>query len=156
MGFDLNRFTSAGLTLRTAEVKTPMLKDFFGEGEEAVFKVRGLTGEEWYAMRQAIADRRDTKALAEKILSGAGEAIAQAIGDIYADVPEELARRINLVVAGCVEPKLDLPAAVKLFKFYAPQAHLISEEIFRLSGEGATLGESKGCGEIPASATTST
>lgn len=156
MGFDLNRFTSASLALRTAEVKTPMLKDFFAEGEEPVFKVRGLTGEEWYGMRQAITDRRDRKAIAEKLLSGAGEAIAEAIADIYGDIPEELARRINMVAYGCVEPKLDLTAAVKLFKFYAPQAHLISEEIWRLSGEGATLGESKGCGEIPASATTST
>jgi len=119
-----------------------------------VFAVRGLNGEEFYGVREAISKRRDLQAIASRLLSGQGEAIAEAIAEFYGGVPDDYARRVEVLVAGCVAPKLDRPAALKIFKNYPAVGHQLSEQILRLTGEGACVGESSGSGGIPASATT--
>jgi hypothetical protein len=155
MTFDIDKFRQAQLAPRTSEVKALGLKDWFGEGVEPVFKIRGLTGEEFYAVREATQKRRDLQAIASRLFSGEGGAFADAIEEFYGGVPDELARRIEVLIGGCVDPKFDRTAALKLFKYYPSDAHLIAEAILRATGEGAVLGESKGSGATPACATTS-
>jgi len=156
MSFDLEQFRRASLSARTADVKVPELAAWFADGSEPVFKVRGLTGEEFYAVREAVGKMKDLQSIASRLLSGQGEAIAEAIEEHFGGVPEELARRVEIVVSGTVEPKLDRQMALKLFKYFATSAHFIADAILRATGEGAVSGEPKGCGEIPASDTTST
>ena len=156
MGFDLVKFKKAKLIQRTETVKVPELKDWFPEGEEAVLLVRGLTGEEFYQVRQASAKRADLQAIASRVMSGEGAAIADAIEDFFGAVPEEFARRVEVLIHGCVDPVLTREEAMKLFRHFPSTAHTIADAILRATGEGSIVGEPKGCGEIPASDTTYT
>lgn len=156
MGFDLKRFERAEMTPRVEEVTIPCMKDWFPEGEAPVFRVRSLTGEEFYHVRQAAAKRQDLQAIASRLLSGEGEAIADAIGEFFGSVPEEYARRVEILICGAVEPAFDRALAMKMFKHFPTAAHIIVEKILKATGEGSVLGESSGRGETPASATTST
>jgi hypothetical protein len=156
VGFDLTAFSRASLDPRRVTVKTPDLKDWFSEGAEPAFEVRGLTGEEFYTVRQATAKRQDLQAIASRLLSGDGQAIADAIEEFYGSVPEEYARRVEILIHGCLEPTLDRAAAMKLFKYFPSAAHTIADAILRATGEGSVAGESSGRGETPAPATTST
>ena len=156
MGFNADAFRQADLQPRTIEVPTPELKQWFDEGASPVFVVRGLTGEEFYLVRDAVNRRRDIQAIASQLMSGDGEAIAAAIEEFYGSVPEEFARRVEIVIHGTVDPDLNRDMAMKLFKNFPSSAHVIAESILRATGEGATVGESSGSGETPASATTST
>jgi hypothetical protein len=96
------------------------------------------------------------KKFAEKLLSGSGEAVAEAVREFYGAVPDEYVRRVEVLTLGCVEPALDRIAAMRLLKHNPVTAHTVAEAILRATGEGSIAGESKGSGEIPASATTST
>ena len=156
MPFDVKKFTSADLHRRTAEVKCPELKDYFGPDQEPVFKIRGLTGEEFYQVREAVQRRKDIKAIASRLLSGSGEDVANALQQLYGEIPDEYARRVEVIIYGCQEPTLDRPTVIKLFNHFAATMHSMADEILRLTGEGSTLGEPKGSGETPASAMTST
>lgn len=156
MAFDMDRFRRVELKARTIAVKVPEMKEWFGDDAEPLFLVRGLTGEEFYAVREASKKRADLQAIASKILSGNGEAFGEAIEEFYGAVPDEFARRVELLIFGCTEPRLDRPEAMKLFKHFPSTAHTICDEILRATGEGSVAGESKGSGGTPASATTST
>jgi hypothetical protein len=69
-------------------------------------------------------------------------------------VPDEFARRVEILLAGCVEPALSRDMAMKLFKSFPSTAHILADNILKATGEGAVPGESKGSGGTPASATT--
>jgi hypothetical protein len=141
MSFDLEQFQRANFKPRTAEVKTPELKAWFtGDGEPA-FTIRGLTGEEFYQVREAVAKRRDLNAIASRLLGGDGTAITEAIEDFYGSVPDEYARRVEILIFGCVEPTLDRTAAMRLYKNFPVSAHAIAEAILRATGEGSVVGE---------------
>lgn len=155
MGFDLARFARATMAPREAEVKIPEMKCWFPEGEEPVFKVRGLTGEEYYSVRAAVQKRTDIEAIAQKLFSGDGGAIAEAVREHYGAVPEEYARRVEVLKLGSVDPKFDHMQALKFFQNFPTPATMITTEILRATGEGSVVGESKGSGGTPASATTS-
>lgn len=156
MGFDVDRFRKSTLKLRTAEVKLPEMQDWFAEGEEAAFIVRGLDGEEFYHVRQAAAKRADIQAIVSRLTAGDGSAIASAIDEFYGSVPEEFARRVEILIYGCVEPELDRQTAMKLYRHFPVSAHSLADAILRCSGEGSVPGESKGSGVTPAPAMTST
>jgi hypothetical protein len=156
MGFLLSDFVRADLKPRTVTVKVPELASWFEAGSEPVFIVRGLSGEEFYAVREAVNKRRDLQTIASQLLSGQGEAIAAAVEEFYGAVPDEYARQIEILAAGCVDPVLDRVAAMKLIKHHPVSVHTIASEILRATGEGSTPGESSGSGATPASATTST
>jgi hypothetical protein len=154
MGFNATKFRRAKFQHRTADVQVPELKELFDEGEAPVFKVRGLSGEEFYQVREAVTKRKDLQAIASRLMSGQGEAIAAAIDEYFNDLPEELMRRTEVLVAGCVSPTLDREAANKMFKHFPTSAHIIAEAILRATGEGSILGELKGSGETQGSDTT--
>jgi hypothetical protein len=156
MGFDLERFKKAKLEARTTEVRIPELKDWFAENTEPVFTVRGLTGEQFYHVREAAAKRVDVQAIIAKLTSGDGAAIAEALDEHFGAVPGEYARRVEILIYGCVDPSMDRPTALKFYRHFPVHAHTLADAILRASGEGAVLGESKGSGGTPASAGTST
>jgi hypothetical protein len=155
MGFDLKKFRKSELKPRTDTVKLPEMKAWFGD-DEPVFVVRGLVGEEFYHVKEAVEKRRDIQAIAAQLFSGKGEAIASAVQEFYGSAPDEYVKLIEAIKIGVTEPELDHSDAMKLVKNFPVQANEIFKKIMLLTGVGSELGESKGCGEIPASDTTST
>jgi len=152
-GFDERAFLKAQYLPRTANVQVPELKEYFGEAE-AVWTVRGMTGEE-LARTAELAARNKSLDTAVQALSSKQAEIDQmrevlGVGD---DVPIELAKRIEQLLVCSVDPVPNRQAALKLATTLPILFYQITNEIVRLTGLGMDLKKSEPSGEIPASAT---
>lgn len=141
MSFDLQRFRGTALAPRQASVPVPDLGAWF-EGEP-VWVVRGLTGEE-IALANDTGNRlkiyaATVEALASAARSDQAEALKSLMG--VTDVPEDLAKRIDHLTFGSVEPALSREDAVKLFRAYPVVAYTLSNKILELTGMGPDLGK---------------
>ncbi len=147
MTFDVQRFLNAAISLREKTVPVPDLAGFFPEGAEPVFTVRALSGEQIF--RAADASARDQKLVAA-VQAIAGAAGADKFADGFReligsdDVPEDMRRRIEHLLAGVVEPKLDREAVLRLIAFYPTVAANLHNAILTLIAEGPDLGKAGG------------
>jgi hypothetical protein len=157
MAFDLKKFRKEKFSARTEEVLLPELKNYFAD-EKPVFKVRGMTGDEMYRVREAAEKRRDMQTIISKLTSGQGDQIAEALKELYGDdtVPDEFVKRVEIVLIGCVEPSLERQDVMKLFRNYPTQAGTLATKILFLTGEGSLPGEPKDSGKTTGSDTTAT
>ena len=150
MGFDVNKFQNAKFIQRTEDVKVDALKMFFGPKEEPIFKVRNLTGEELGRVNQAIQRHKNTAAILDGLLSNINkeqiEAIKQSLGSTD-KTPDDIARRLEMLSLGCIDPKLDIQACVKLCKCFPIEFYDLTNTITRLTGLGSELGKSKPSGK---------
>ncbi len=151
MPFDIKRFVSSSFDYRTEAVELPDLKDWFGEDERPVFTVRGLTGAELAQVNETAEKNRGLESVIELFASPnieeKIEAIKESLGlDSGARTPDDLAKRIEQLHLGSVEPKFDRPAAVKFFEVYPVEAYMLTNTIMRLTGKGKVLGGQKPCG----------
>lgn len=152
--FDTARFTQAPFVARTARVPLPALAAFFAEGERPEFEVRGLEGSELARCNEAIRINRDVGELVAGLMSDATAEKVMAVRDALGvgdRVPDEIAKRIEMLVIASVEPKLDREAVLKLARTFPIEFYQITNKITQLTGEGMMLGESNGSGANPAS-----
>lgn len=144
MAFDEKKFMNANFTPRIKDVKVPDLKDFFDAGSEPVFKVRGLTGNELARVHEAVDKHKNIAGLVAGLLSNQShekvEAVRTALG-VVEDVPAEIAKRLEMLVLGCVDPVVSLEAAVRLSETFPVEFYNITTEITRLTGKGQMLGK---------------
>ena len=140
MAFNVDKFERAEMVPRTERVPVGALADFFAEGEEAVFVVRGLSAPELCRAQEAAQRQRTVENIVDAIASRREQvdAIRSAIG-LTQGTPAEVARRLEMLVAGCVEPRLDLPAAVKLAERFPVDFMHLTNRITELTGMGAEL-----------------
>jgi len=145
MAFDLERFMRDAGTLSapTAKIPVPDLAHWFEEGEEPIWEVKGLTGEEW-ARANDITGRLDMyraviEALASEVRASQTDALKTMMG--VSDVPQDLAKRFDHLVFGSVHPKVSREGAVLIFKLYPYVGYLITNKILELSGQGPDLGK---------------
>lgn len=157
MGFDAERFRTAGLEPRRSSVAVPELAHWFPDGEEPVWIVRALTGEELARANEAGQRAAMIQSAVEALAAAAnrddqGEAIANLIG-YGSETPAELAKRFDHLVSGSVEPRIDRDLAVRLFRSYPVTGYKLTNEIFRLTGLGPEVGKSQPSTPTPASST---
>jgi hypothetical protein len=149
MSFDAQKFLSTSFVPRTEEVKMPELGAFFQEGEAPIFLVQGLTGEELALVHEAAEKNKNVAAILEGIISPAArdkvDAIRKAIG-ITESVPNEIAKRLEIIIKGCVSPRLDLETAVKICKCFPIDFYVITNTINKLTGSGFVEGKPKPSG----------
>jgi len=154
MPFDSARFVRASVVPRTAKVKLPALAGFFDADEAPEFEVRGLDGSELAQTHDAVRRNKDLTELVTGLLSGEGAEKVVAIRDAMGlgdKVPDEIAKRLEILTLGSVEPKLDREACLKLCRAFPVEFYLLSNKVTELTGEGAILGESTGSGATTAS-----
>jgi len=151
-GFEVDRFASAEITPRTDSVPVPDLKDWF-DGEP-VWKVRALTFDE-LARAEEAADRSATltKLVESIVSSNASEKVAAIKGalGLTDDVPQNAIRRMEMLVAGSVEPEVDLTVVVKLANVYPVVFKQLTDKIITLTGQGSILGKVPDSGDSPTS-----
>lgn len=157
MSFDLQRFLQTHIALREKTVPVPDLAGFFPEGAEPVFRVRALSGEEIF--RAADAGARDQKLVAAvQAIAGAAQAhqFAEAFRDLLGsdDVPEDMRRRIEHLLYGIVEPKLDREGVLRLIAFYPTVAGALHGAILEMIAQGPTLGKADASMPTPPSSST--
>lgn len=154
-GFDAKRFMKTKWQPRTEDVPVPGLKGFFPEGENPVWKVRGLTGQEIGQANEA-PDNFKTMAAAVEALAGAQamkekvSAIRDLLG-LGGKTPADVAKRLEHLVLGSVDPPCTLDLAVKLCEAFPIEFFELTNKILRLTGLGQMPGKQPPSGEIPKS-----
>lgn len=151
--FDAQRFLQTLFAARTAEVAVPDLRAWFGPDDAPVFIVRGLTGEEVARANEA-ADRAAKLRAALEALADAGAVRREAVATVLGtgdDVPDDLLKRYEHLIAGSVEPAIDREIALKLFREFPIVGYQLTNKILELTGMGADPGKSPGSGPIPES-----
>jgi hypothetical protein len=139
MGFSTDLFQRAEYTPRTEVVPVPALAEFFGPDEAAQFTVRGLTAPELHKAIEAGTRQKALDGVVKAIASQKDqiEAIRSALG-LSADMPGEIAKRMEMLVAGSVTPKLDLASVVKLANTFPVEFYDLTNRITTLTGQGAS------------------
>lgn len=138
--FDLNRFEQAKFESKKARVAVEALAPFFDEGEPAEWEVRGLTASELHNALEAEKRQGNIEAIVRAISTKQEQtkAIREALG-LTGDTPGEIAKRLELLVAGSVSPKIELSAAVKLAEAFPIEFMVLTNKISELTGKGADL-----------------
>ena len=127
------------------------LSDYFEEGKTPEYKVRGLTATELAQADLTAEKDKNVMGLVEALAGGAGKekvaAVQKALGFDSEDVPEELAKKLEYVVLGSVDPVITLPIAVKMAEVAPVEFLAISRQILVLTGQGHVPGKQKPSGE---------
>lgn len=135
-GFDLKAFQKAQFVPRETEVTLDALVEAgFGDG---VVKVRGLTAHELAEAEESASKGRLLSDLVER-LSGSGKdkvgALMDGIG-YHQDVPASLAKRLEHVRLGTVQPEMDLADIAKLAEVFPVEFSIMANKILELTGKG--------------------
>jgi len=140
MGFDLAKFAQAEFKPRTQAVAVPGLAAFFPEGEPAEWTVRGLDSAQLHAAMEAKQRQAAVQSVVDAIASSGEKAqeLRKALG-LAGDVPGEVVKRLEMLVAGSVAPQVDMPAAVKLAGAFPIEFLLLTNTITELTGKGFDL-----------------
>lgn len=142
---DLQKFLQAQFTAREATIKLPPdLHEFLGKE----WKVRGLNAAELARSRESGERGESLKALVSA-MAGSGDkaqAIKTSLGLSEDEVPTDISRRIEMLAAGSVEPKLgseNREVAVKLCETHPTVFYELTNRILELTGSGSELGKPK-------------
>ncbi len=159
MAFNTKKFMQTKFEYRTDKVKVPDMKEFFEDGEPE-FTVRGLDGTEFTNIKEAAERQRNIASIMEGILSTAArektEALRKSLG-ISDSVPVELAKRLEMLVVGSVEPKVEMDLSVKIARVYPIEFYTLTTKILELTGLGQSpLGKSQPSGKATESEQPST
>lgn len=150
-GFNAKAFSKETFSPRMKDIAVPDFKDYFPEGENAVWKIRGLEANEI----AKCYDAQKTLSAIDTTFKAAAGAVAcedkvkelrEKLGieiDIHSDI---LFRRAQLV-HGSVLPEIDHQIAVKLSRVFPVEFYNITTEITRLTGLGQTPGKPKPSGK---------
>jgi len=140
MGFNADKFQSAKMVARTEKVECEALRDFFDEGDELVWEVRGLTSNEMFKCMEAEKRNGTVASILEAIKDASGqvEAMRKAIGLTKA-TPGEVAKRLEMLVIASVNPTVNLEQAVLLAERFAVDFTYITNKITALTGKGFDL-----------------
>lgn len=154
MGFDTKKFQKAKFAFRTEAVSVPDLKEWFGTNDEPVWIVRGLEGSELGFVNETAQRNRNIAAILQGILSPDDDAKMQAVRDLVGvpgNTPEDIARRLEMLVLGSVDPKVEMETAIKLCKVFPIEFMQLTNKITILTGQGQVPGKQKGSGGTPPS-----
>jgi len=146
MSFDVQKMMNEKYSPRTEEIEVPDLKGFFPDGEPPVIVVRGLEGEELARVNEHVEKYRALGKLIEGFISSNQtekiSAIKEAMG-FTEKVPDDFAKRLQMLVMGAVSPQFAQNEAVKFAKVYPVEFYLLTNTIIRLTGQGSLPGELK-------------
>jgi hypothetical protein len=143
MSFDAAKFERAKFADRTKGVDVPALSDFFDD-DKCVWVVRGLNSNE---LHKAMVASQTQKAL-EQILKAISENKDQAqnagnVLGIHGDTPGEIAKRLEMLTMGSVDPEITLPIAVKLAEKFPIEFLTLTNTITELTGMGFEYAKQK-------------
>ena len=147
MAFKTEDFKSALYEPRVGEVPVPELKPFFDNGKP-VWKVKGLTGQEVGRANDAADRNKKISKVVEGVLSDNPKKIAQAVKQVIdPDTPQDVAKRLEHMILGSVEPICDLELALKICERFPIEFYSITNKILELTGLGHLPGKPKPSGK---------
>ena len=151
--FDNKKFMKTRYQHRTEGVPVPDLADYF-EGDP-VWIVRGLTGAELGRAAEAADRSKAVVAIIEALTSDSSKDKADAVKELMGiggTTPQDIAKRIEHLVLGSVDPKCTMDMAVKLAETHPIEFYQVTNMIMKLTGMGQLPGKSTPSGETGMSA----
>ncbi len=149
MPFDPNKFMIQNFSQNTREVTIPSLQPFFGK-DKPLFILRGLTGVELAEVHEAIKVNAGIENIVDKILApkmgDKVDALKAAMG-LTGKVPDDIVRRLEMLVRCSVKPPITLDVAVKLCEVYPVEFYQLTGVITELTGQGKIPGKSRPSGQ---------
>lgn len=153
MAFESSRFLATQFIPREDDVPVPDLKEFFG-GEDPVWRVRGLTGFELGKVEEVKRRNKQIENILEGIVSAGSKkqiaAVKKLVGNTK-DATDDVAKRLELLVIGSVDPVCDLELSKKLLTAFPIEFFDITNRINILTGKGHIPGKAKPSGKTPKS-----
>lgn len=140
VGFNQSAFMSQSFSTRTSVVKIEALKDWFDADVEPEFKVRGLTANELAIANDALARNLRASAMVTALDSGNNRELTNELRKSLGftnDVRGEVAKRMEMLKMGCVEPELPLEVCVKIAENFPIEFYQLTNEITTLTGKGS-------------------
>jgi hypothetical protein len=153
MAFDSKAFLRTKFERRTGEVPIEALKEFFEKGERPVWKVQSLTGQELGAANAAAERSQNLSAIVEAVQGRYKDKVKAFKGmlGLTDDMPVDVAKRIEMILVGSVEPDLQneggLDLALKILEAFPIEFYLITNEITKLTGQGHIVGKPRPSGK---------
>ena len=120
----------------------PDLKDYFGEGAAAVWTVRGLSGHELGKVNEAEERNRNMAAIIEALVSVNAVEKADGVKKLVGlddSTPSDIARRIEMLVIGSVDPVCDQELSVRICTYFPVEFMQMTNTITKLTGMGAQI-----------------
>lgn len=159
-GFDSKKFLKTKFRHRTADVPVPDMREFFPDGEAPVWTVRGLTGQELGRANEYVDSKTRDKVLGliKALAGGSQKEVEESAGKFLGaagGAPEDIAKRIQHLVMGSVNPACSHDLAVKICEVFPIEFFEITNRIFQLTGQGQDPGKSKPSGGTAESETAS-
>jgi hypothetical protein len=143
MPFNVAAFEKATFEPRKREVslKDTPLAGFFPKGEEPVIVVKGLTATENAIANNFKAKDTNVAAMVEALVSAMttrekAEELKKAIGFNDEDTPQDVAKRMELIRLGAVEPRLDYSAIAKMGEVSVAIFYKLSNTVMELTALG--------------------
>ena len=147
MAFKKSDFIAARYEPRVAEVPVPELKPFF-DGGNPVWKVKGLTGQELGRANDAADRNKKISSVVEGVLSDNPKKIAKAVKMVIdPDTPHDVAKRLEHLILGSVDPVCDLELALRVCERFPIEFYSITNKILELTGLGQLPGKHKPSGK---------
>ncbi len=150
MPFNTQQFMGERFEPVTRTVSVPSLKDWFGEGEKPVWIVKSMTGYELGRANEIAGKNDKTRAVLEAVLSANSRDVKKAVGEITGhgeSVPMEMAKRIEYLQVGSVDPVCDLDLSLRIYK-EKPYVFLeLTNAISELTSVGSQPGKPKPSGK---------
>jgi len=141
MAFDAGAFLAAKLETRTEDVRVPELAAWFGEGEEPIWRVRGLVANELVKSESAKQRLSRETALLDALASGKYSSIVEGfrslVGRNDEEVDPEVARRLELLCFGSVQPECSMELSVRMGEHFPVSFLLLTNTILKLTGQGS-------------------
>lgn len=134
--FDLEAFRKARFSTREDTITLPELeKAGFGDG---VLRLRGLTAEDIARANEAADRSKVLVGLVDKLAGGPKEKVAAILEGIGfgENVPVTLAKRIQHVLMGVIEPELTQEDVVRFADAYPIEFNQVAQKILELTGLG--------------------
>ncbi|SEM79173.1 hypothetical protein SAMN04489760_14818 [Syntrophus gentianae] len=141
-GFDLKKFRNAKFEPRYEDVSVPDLKGFFEEGIEPLWRVRNLTGHELGKVNEAAERNKSIAAIMEGLVSCSAEDKAEAVKRLVGlgdETPNDVARRLEMLALGSVDPAIDHVTAVRLCTHFPIEFYSLTAIITKLTGLGSEV-----------------
>ena len=148
--FNTNKFMKENLAPKTEKIEVQNLSEFFSKDETPEFEVRALTGSELIRTNEAAETNKNLSAIVQALATGTQQGKTEALKELAGvsdDVPAELARRIEILMFGCVKPEVDRQFAVKMAEFYPADFVIITNRIRVLTAQGADMVKPKPSGK---------
>jgi hypothetical protein len=140
MGFKTKEFKKARLAPRTETIPLPDLADWFDGPAE--WTVKSLSGNDLARCKEKAARNRKTiTAIIEALSTEDVVAAVKCMTGTDGAIPMSAALRIELLVAGSVEPTCDIELAAKLNMAHPAEFQVLTKTIMRLTGLGYAPGK---------------